>query len=106
MEDEALVERLKADGIMLECCVTSNLQTKAVPALEKHPLLSLLRAGVRVTVNTDNMTVSDTTIAKELELLRAQGMTEAEEKQLFVNAINAAFLTEEEKAVLLEKYCG
>lgn len=102
VEDEALVERLKEEGITLECCVTSNLQTKAVPSLEEHPLLKFLRAGVKVTINTDNMTVSDTTIAKELELLRSQGMTETEEKQLFHNAIKAAFLTDAEKEELLE----
>ena len=55
-----------------------------------------------VTVNTDNMTVSGTTIAREFAALRAMGMTAQEEKQLFANGIKAAFLPETEKEKLRE----
>ncbi len=54
------------------------------------------------TVNTDNMTVSGTTIAREFAALRVMGMTAQEEKQLFANGIKAAFLPETEKEKLRE----
>ena len=43
----------------IEACLTSNLQTGVVPELAAHPLPRLLRAGVRVTVCTDNTLFSD-----------------------------------------------
>ena len=58
---------------------------------------------MRVTVNTDDMTVCGTTLARELALLNEMGMTREEERQLFENALDAAFVTEEERALLRQK---
>ena len=100
-EDPELLEELKERQIPLEMCPSSNVQTKAVPSLSEHPLL--------VTVNTDNMTVSDTTIEREFRLLKEElGMTPEERRQLFLNAADASFLTAEERWRLkdvIEKVC-
>lgn len=94
VEDDRLVEALIQKQIPLEMCPTSNLQTKAVPDIIAHPILSLLDAGVCVTVNTDNMTVSNTTLPAEFELLTAKlGMTNKQKKQLMQNAEKASFLS-------------
>ena len=62
-----------------------------------------------MTVNTDNMTVSDTTIDREFRLLQEElGMTQEERKALLLNAADAAFLTEEERWRLkdvIQKVC-
>ena len=104
-----LLERLREQRIPLEMCPSSNVQTKAVPSLSQHPVLEFLRQGLCVTVNTDNMTVSDTTIEKEFGLLsRELGMTAEERKKLLLNAADAAFLTSEERWRLkdvIEKIC-
>lgn len=101
LEDMQLMQQLQTKRIALECCPTSNVQTKAVACLEKHPLRYFLEHGFLVTVNTDNRTVSDTTIAKEMQLLKeAISLTKQEEKQLYLNAVEAAFLEEEEKKKL------
>lgn len=93
MEDEDLIDFLIQKQIPLEICPTSNLQTKAVPNLSSHPLLTLLDAGVCVTVNTDNMTVSDTTLPAEYALLKGKlGMTEIQQQKLIENARKATFL--------------
>lgn len=97
VEDEALVEELAKRRIPLECCVTSNLQTRAFESAQAHPLLSLYRKGLAVTVNTDNMTVSQTTIAQEFALLSQCGMTGAERDGLLENACRAAWLRETER---------
>ena len=87
--------------ICLECCPTSNVQTKAVKNLAEHPLKEFLRKGLLVTVNTDNRTVSQTTIAREIQLLRDSiGLTHEEEKRLYLNAVDAAFITDKEKEEL------
>ena len=108
-EKPELLERLRDQRIPLEMCPSSNVQTKAVPSLSRHPVLEFLRQGLCVTVNTDNMTVSDTTIEKEFGLLsRELGMTAEERKKLLLNAADAAFLTSEERWRLkdvIEKIC-
>lgn len=108
-EKPELLGRLREQRIPLEMCPSSNVQTKAVPSLSRHPVLEFLRQGLCVTVNTDNMTVSDTTIEKEFGLLsRELGMTAEERKKLLLNAADAAFLTSEERWRLkdvIEKIC-
>lgn len=92
IEDTALMEELAVRGIPLEMCPTSNLQTKAVGSLTDYPLRAYLDRGIRVTVNSDNMTVSDTWAGKEFALLsREYGLTEEEADKLLENAKEAAF---------------
>lgn len=102
MEDPALLNEIRERQIPLEVCLTSNMQTKALGEGTVHPLLELLRKGVKVTVNTDNMTVSGTTIAHEFACLKEMGMTVQEEQKLLLNAADAAFLEEEKKEKLRE----
>lgn len=60
VKDRALMRRLARDGILVECCPTSNYQTGAVARGLPHPLLAFLEAGVPVALCTDNTTVSRT----------------------------------------------
>ncbi len=97
-EDAALVTKLMEEQVCLECCPTSNIQTKAVASVELHPLKEFLYRGLCVTVNTDNRTVSQTTIAKEMQFLRDHfGLSVEEERQLYYNAAESAFLSKEER---------
>lgn len=97
-EDEKLLALLKERQIPLEMCPTSNVQTKAVKSFSEHPILEYLRLGLRVTLNTDNMTVSDTTIEREYSRLSQElGMTAEEHRQVLYYAVDAAFLTPEER---------
>lgn len=101
VEDETLVDKLLEDRICLECCPTSNVQTKAVRNIEEHPLKDFLQKGLLVTVNTDNRTVSQTTVEQEMQLLRNTiGLTKEQERRLYLNAAQAAFITEKEKEEL------
>lgn len=78
VEDPELCRYLVKHRIPLEVCYTSNLQTKAMGG-EMHPIRRLFDMGVHVTVNTDNRTVSNTTMAQERKLLQeAFGFTEKE----------------------------
>ncbi len=98
MEDAALVMELLEEQITLECCPISNVQTKAVASIEVHPLKEFLYRGLRVTVNTDNRTVSQTTMAKEIQFVREHlGLTREEERQLYLNAAESAFISKEER---------
>ena len=88
VEDGALVARLAADGITLEMCPTSNLNTSIFACIEDYPIRDLMAAGVKVTVNTDNMMVSGVTLASELEKLQ---LTRDEMKIVAKNAAEACF---------------
>lgn len=68
-EDPALMEEVRRRGIALEMCPTSNVQTSVVAEVGQHPIDTYLRAGVRVTVNTDNRRVSRTSLTKEYALM-------------------------------------
>lgn len=68
-EDPALMEEVRQRGITLEMCPTSNVQTSVVGSVDEHPIDAYLRAGLRVTVNTDNRRVSRTTLTEEYGLL-------------------------------------
>ncbi|MFR8087476.1 MAG: adenosine deaminase [Lachnospirales bacterium] len=96
-EDPLLLEEILARRIPLEMCPTSNLQTRAVFSLDDYPLRDYLQKGLRVTVNTDNMTVSQTNLAKEYQLL---SLTPHEIHQLLSHSIQAAFLPESVKSAL------
>jgi len=63
--DRELLRRLARDRITLEVCLSSNLQTGAVPDLASHPLRTFMEAGVPITLATDNPTVSATSLSAE-----------------------------------------
>lgn len=92
MEDAALVAYLQEHQIPLEVCPTSNFQTRAVKGT--YPLKEMLEKGLCVTLNTDNMTVSDTTLEKEFQTARTLlGLSEQEIQTLKENAVKAKFAT-------------
>ena len=67
-DDADLVSELRDRGVHLEMAVRSNMQTGAVRELSRHPFPALLRRGVSVSLNTDNRTISGTTLSDEYAL--------------------------------------
>jgi adenosine deaminase len=67
--DPELLRRLARDGIVIECCLSSNYGTGAVKRTEPHPILAFLEAGVKVAICCDNTTVSRTDQVKESALV-------------------------------------
>jgi adenosine deaminase len=65
VKDAALLRRLARDKILIETCLSSNLQTGAVSSLSEHPLPKFLEAGVPCSLCTDNTTVSSTSLVNE-----------------------------------------
>ena len=76
--DPRIVERVRAEGVVLDLCPTANWKCKAVATMAEHPLPRLVRAGVRCTISTDSRTVADTTLSQEFERMSAIGMTDQE----------------------------
>ncbi len=104
LEDPALIEKIVREGITLELCPTSNIHTCMFPSIEEYPLRKLMEAGVKVTINTDNMTVSNINLEKEFgKLISAFNLSDEEIKGFAKNSVGALFASEETKAKLLEK---
>ncbi len=101
-EDDDLVEYVRDHRIPLEMCPTSNVQTGAVDSIEEHPIREYFDRGVRVTVNTDNRLMSDTTMTRELALLVEHlGFDLEEIKKLLLNGFKSAFLRYPERKALI-----
>ena len=103
-----LQKELAQMGIGIEMCPISNLQTKAVQSAAQYPIREFLNAGLKVSINTDNRTVSNTTLTKELQFIqKTYGITEEEILLLMNNAAETAFAGEEVKEKLHRKlYIG
>jgi adenosine deaminase len=103
-EDGDLLHYVVDHRIPLECCPSSNVQTGAVRSLESHPIRLYYNLGSRITVNTDNRMITDTTVSKELYLLHTKlGFGLRDIKQLILNGFKSAFLPYHEKRRYLEK---
>ena len=92
IQDPELVTLLRARDITLDLCPTSNVQAGVVASLEAHPLAALHRAGVSVTISTDDRTVTGTTLSGELtRTARAQVLAPDELAAIAVNAFRRGF---------------
>lgn len=91
----------RSKNVGIEMCPISNLQTKAVKTLEEYPIKDFLRAGLLVTINTDNRTVSNTSLSKELAFVQDNfGVTDEEVFKILLNSINVSFASRETKEEL------
>lgn len=103
IEDPAVVALLAERGIPLGICPTSNVTLKVVPTLAEHPIDRLRRAGVPVSINTDDPGLLGTTLPREYAICREQfGWSDAVVAELAGNSIAASFASQELKARLLE----
>ena len=90
--------------IPLELCPTSNLNTKVVDNIADYPIMKLINNGVKVTINTDNMMVSGTSIKNELKLLvQTFPINGIILKNLLINSAEAAFAKDSIKEQLKRK---
>lgn len=103
INDQRTINLLLEKDVTLEVCPTSNIQTKAYNTYEEHPFRDLMDLGIRVTLNTDNMTVSNTTLNKEYLIMKETfGLNKTDFLQLYKNSISASFLNPKEKNKLLD----
>lgn len=96
---------MKEKQIVLEMCPTSNVQTKAVHNYSEHPIYKFHKDGIKVTFNTDNRTVSDTTMEKEIHLVDNEfNLSEEDYRQIYLNSVEASFANQETKEWCLAQY--
>jgi adenosine deaminase len=91
-ENGDLLHYINDHRVPLECCPSSNVQTGAVRDFASHPLKLYFDLGLRVTINTDNRLITDTTVSKELWLCHAKlGMSLRDIKQMILAGFKSSF---------------
>lgn len=95
---------VKEKQVTLEICPTSNVQTKAIKNYKEHPIYNFYNDEILVTLNTDNRTVSNTSMSEEyLQIKKAFNLKNEEYRHIYLNSVEAAFISENEKQ-RLKKY--
>lgn len=104
IEDDGVLALIKEKRVLLEVCPTSNVQTNNVEEYCNHPIDKLYKLGIRLNINTDNKTVSNISISEEYQKLRdIFNFSDDDFKVMNINAIESAFISEEEKQELLKE---
>ncbi len=89
---------IKEKNIALEICPTSNVQTKAVKKISEHPIYDFYKDGIKVTMNTDNRTVSNTNMTNEFSAITNEFNMDYEDyKEIYYNSLNVCFADDEIK---------
>jgi len=105
MEDEAVIDLARERGTTFEVCPTSNYQSGVVPALSAHPLARMLQAGLNVTIDTDDPSVSRITLTDEYKLVCEDlGIPLNVLKRSILAAAKASFLPDDEREELVNQF--
>ena len=103
--DSDVVRLVRDRNVTLEMCPTSNYQTGVMHLMSHHPLPDFYRLGIKVTINTDDPSISDTTLSDEYFLAMAgMGLEMSDLKVMIMTSIEAAFLPPNEKAALAARF--
>lgn len=105
IEDPALLTFLARERIPLEVCLTSNVRTGVLAALHDHPLATYLRAGVPVTLSSDDPAMFGSDIVNEYRQARdVLGLSGDDLIQIARTGFEVAFLSEAERSELLAEF--
>jgi len=92
-ENPELMDYVNDHRIALEMCLTSNIQTKSIRSFREHPFRYYLNKHLRVTLNTDNRLISNTTLTDEYWLAHEQyGLTLSNFRTVIINGFKSAFM--------------
>jgi adenosine deaminase len=104
VENPDLVRRIAAEGVVLECCPGSNVALNVFADLSAHPFAALMRAGCKVTLNSDDPPYFRTTLSQEYDSAARHFALDAKALAgITRTAVEAAFVDRKTKAVLLAK---
>lgn len=103
IDDPAVMDLIAERGVAIESCPTSNVHTGVVPTYAIHPLVSYVQQGLLATLNTDNCTLSVIDLPFEFNVMANETiLTEDDLGRLQRNALAVAFVSDDERAALLE----
>jgi len=99
-----LASYIRDRRVPLELCPTSNLQTGAAKSIKDHPIGKLGQLRFRITVNTDNRLMSQTSMTKEMtQLVETFRWTFLDLQRVTINALKSAFIPFDERLAIIEE---
>ena len=102
-ENEDLMAFINDHRIALEICLKSNIQTRSISSLKNHPFKYYFDQHLRVTLNTDNRLISDTTLSEEYYLAAETfNLTMQDIRTIIINGFKSAFLPHNERRDLIK----
>lgn len=105
VENEEVMKIVKNEGIILEVCLTSNLQTQVIEKIEFHPVKKYYDYGIKITLNTDDPSVSGIDLNYELNLASNVFKFGLEDiKKIILIAVEAGFVSNEQKKKLVDNF--
>lgn len=100
--DDEAYKLVKEKGITLEICPKSNIDTKAIKEYKDHPIYNYYKDNIKVTLNTDNRTVSNISLNEETDkIINTFNLSLDEYKEIYKNSVEAAFCDDKTKEKLL-----
>ncbi|CAH2400643.1 adenosine deaminase [Mesorhizobium escarrei] len=107
IENPDLIRRVADEGVVLECCPSSNIALKVFDSFADHPFPALLAAGCKVTLNSDDPPYFRTSLKREYDIAAEHfSMNDKALAAVTRTAINAAFVDKKTKAMLLGRLDG
>jgi adenosine deaminase len=104
LEDRDIIAMARERGTAFEVCVTSNYQSGVVKSLEAHPLMGMLNAGINVTINTDDPSISRITLSHEYyAACNELHMPQSTLRERILCGAQAGFLAQDEKEKLVKQ---
>ena len=104
LEDPEVCDLARERAIPFEVCITSNIQTGAVPGYSSHPLPGMLKAGLNAVINTDDPGISQITLGDEYRRAHQElGLTVETLEERVLAAARAAFLPDADREVLANR---
>ncbi|MFH1529499.1 MAG: adenosine deaminase [Pseudomonadota bacterium] len=103
-ELSGLADYVEITGLGLEVCLSSNLHTRAIPSIQSHPVRQMMHRGLRFSLNTDNRTVSDTNITREMQLAVSElGFNKGAIIKSVKDGVKSSFFHKAEKRWVLDR---
>ncbi|MFQ6674293.1 MAG: adenosine deaminase, partial [Fidelibacterota bacterium] len=102
-EDRGLMQYVNDHRITLEACLTSNYHTKSIRSLRYHPAKYYYEQGLRITLNTDNRLISDTTLTDEFMLAQKLfNFNLYDFREITITGMKSAFLHYKERKEMIK----
>lgn len=102
-EDKNLMHYVNDHRITLEICLTSNIQVQSVDSYKSHPFKLYLDEDIRVTLNTDNRLISNTTLTDEYKLaMDTFNLNTHNLRRIIINGFKSVFLSHKKRRNLIK----
>jgi len=105
IKDKTLFGIFKDENIPLEVCITSNVQTAVVKDFDSHPVAEFYKKGLKVTLNTDDRSVSGIDLTNEYDIfVNRLGFGMGDLAEVITNGIDSLFISGSEKSLLKKSF--